>query len=75
MPKPDWKKDYQHKLQEPKAALNHIKPGNRIFIGTGCAVPSLLVKTLEDNRQQAERHGDYAHTDGWGYSLHQRAVL
>jgi acyl-CoA hydrolase/GNAT superfamily N-acetyltransferase len=43
----DWKKEYQHKLQEPKAALTHIRPGSRIFIGTGCAVPSLLVKTLE----------------------------
>ena len=43
----DWKKEYQHKLQDPKSALRHIRPGNRIFVGTGCAVPSLLVKTLE----------------------------
>ncbi len=43
----DWKKEYQHKLQDPKSALSHIRPGNRIFVGTGCAVPSLLVKTLE----------------------------
>jgi acyl-CoA hydrolase/GNAT superfamily N-acetyltransferase len=43
----DWKREYQHKLKDPKSALSHIRPGNRIFIGTGCAVPSLLVKTLE----------------------------
>ena len=43
----DWKKEYQHKLQDPKSALSHIRPGNRIFVGTGCAVPSLLVRTLE----------------------------
>jgi acyl-CoA hydrolase/GNAT superfamily N-acetyltransferase len=43
----DWKKEHQHKLQDPKSALRHIRPGNRIFVGTGCAVPSLLVKTLE----------------------------
>ncbi len=43
----DWKKEYQHKLKDPKSALSHIRPGNRIFVGTGCAVPSLLVKTLE----------------------------
>lgn len=43
----NWKKEYQHKLQDPKSALSHIRPGNRIFVGTGCAVPSLLVKTLE----------------------------
>ena len=43
----DWKSEYKHKLQDPKSALKNIRPGARIFIGTGCAVPSLLVETLE----------------------------
>ena len=43
----NWKEKYQHKLQDPKTALRNIRPGDRIFVGTGCAVPSLLVKTLE----------------------------
>jgi len=43
----DWKKEYRHKLQDPKTALQQIRPGERIFVGSGCAVPSLLVKTLE----------------------------
>ena len=43
----DWKIEYQHKIQDPRSALKNIKPGERIFIGSGCAVPSLLIKSLE----------------------------
>jgi acyl-CoA hydrolase len=43
----DLKIEYQHKLQDPRSALKNIKPGERIFIGSGCAVPSLLIQTLE----------------------------
>ena len=43
----DWKTEYRHKLRDPKSALQQIRPGERIFVGSGCAVPSLLVKTLE----------------------------
>lgn len=43
----DWKIEYQHKLKDPKSALKTIKKGERIFIGSGCAVPSLLIQTLE----------------------------
>lgn len=42
----DWKSRYYHKLKDPKSALQHIRPGERLFIGSGCAVPSLLVQTL-----------------------------
>ena len=43
----DWRIKYQHKLQDPRSALRNIKPGERIFIGSGCAVPCLLIQTLE----------------------------
>ena len=43
----DWKRHYRHKLRDPKSALQQIRPGERIFIGSGCAVPSQLVRTLE----------------------------
>jgi len=43
----DWKAKYQFKLRDPKSALRNIKAGGRIFIGSGCAVPSLLIQTLE----------------------------
>ncbi len=42
----DWKSTYRHKLKDPRAALQFIRPGGRIFIGSGCAVPGLLVQTL-----------------------------
>ncbi len=44
----EWKSKYRHKLKDPKSALQRIRPGDRIFIGSGCAVPSLLVQTLVD---------------------------
>jgi acyl-CoA hydrolase/GNAT superfamily N-acetyltransferase len=47
MPPQDWKRNYHHKLRDPKSALQQIRPGERIFVGSGCAVPSLLVSTLE----------------------------
>ncbi len=43
----DWKVEYQHKIRDPKSALKIIKRGGRVFIGSGCAVPSLLVQTLD----------------------------
>jgi acyl-CoA hydrolase len=42
----DWKKKYENKIKAAPAAMKLIKPGNRIFIGTGCAQPQHLVNTL-----------------------------
>ena len=42
----DWKKNYQHKIKDPRTALKNLRAGERIFIGSGCAVPSLLIETL-----------------------------
>jgi acyl-CoA hydrolase len=42
----DWKTNYQHKIKDPRTALKNLRPGERIFIGSGCAVPSLLIQTL-----------------------------
>lgn len=39
---PDW----EHLVVEPDTALNHIKPGMRIFLGTGVAEPLTLVRAL-----------------------------
>ena len=47
MPPTDWKTKYQHKIRDPRSALRNLRPGERIFIGSGCAVPSLLIQTLE----------------------------
>jgi acyl-CoA hydrolase len=45
----DWKKKYENKIKAAPAAMKLIKPGNRIFIGTGCAQPQHLVNTLVEN--------------------------
>ncbi len=44
----DWKREYGHKLKDATSALQLIRPGGRIFIGSGCAVPGLLVQTLSE---------------------------
>lgn len=37
----------KEKISTPAKALSLIKPGNRIFIGTGCAAPTILTLELE----------------------------
>jgi acyl-CoA hydrolase len=48
----DW--GQQRKDSEIKAADLHrfIKPGSRIFIGTGCSVPVKLTGQLAQNKNQ-----------------------
>lgn len=45
----DWKEKYKNKIGTAAAAMNLIKPGNRIFIGTGCAQPHHLVNALVEH--------------------------
>ena len=45
----DWKEKYKNKIGTAAAAMNLIKPGNRIFIGTGCAGPQHLVSALVEH--------------------------
>jgi acyl-CoA hydrolase/N-acetylglutamate synthase-like GNAT family acetyltransferase len=43
---PDWQKKYRSMIATPEAAVAKIKPGERVFIGTGCAEPLTLVDAL-----------------------------
>lgn len=43
---PHWQEKYRDMLMTPQAALAAIHPGKRVFIGTGCAQPTELVKAL-----------------------------
>jgi acyl-CoA hydrolase/RimJ/RimL family protein N-acetyltransferase len=45
----DWKEKYKNKIGTAAAAMGLIKPGNRIFIGTGCAQPQHLVNALVEH--------------------------
>jgi acyl-CoA hydrolase len=42
----DWKEKYKNKIGNAVAAMNLIKSGNSVFIGTGCAQPQHLVNAL-----------------------------
>jgi acyl-CoA hydrolase/RimJ/RimL family protein N-acetyltransferase len=42
----DWKQKYTDKISTAPAAMKLIKPGNTIFIGTGCGQPQHLVDSL-----------------------------
>jgi acyl-CoA hydrolase/RimJ/RimL family protein N-acetyltransferase len=42
----DWKEKYKDKIGNAVAAMNLIKSGDSVFIGTGCAQPQHLVNAL-----------------------------
>jgi len=42
----DWKEKYSDKVTTAKAAMELIKSGNSVFIGTGCGQPQHLVDAL-----------------------------
>jgi len=54
---PDWRQKYHGMIATPAEAVKHVKPGQRIFIGTGCAQPAQLVSAL------VARSGELADTE------------
>jgi acyl-CoA hydrolase/RimJ/RimL family protein N-acetyltransferase len=50
----DWRQTWQKKLVSAQAAVGHIKPGNRVFIGSACGEPQELVRTLVSSGEGAE---------------------
>jgi acyl-CoA hydrolase len=42
----NWKEKYKEKISTAASAMKLIKPGNSIFIGTGCGQPQHLVNAL-----------------------------
>jgi acyl-CoA hydrolase/RimJ/RimL family protein N-acetyltransferase len=50
----DWQRRYQDMLATPAQAVAKIRPGQRVFIGTACAEPEVLVCAL------TERAGELA---------------
>ncbi len=45
---PNWQDKYKDMIATPGQAVSHLRPGQRIFIGTGCGEPKELVKALTD---------------------------
>lgn len=52
MTDPSWTERYREKIVSAEKALKRVKSGDRIFIGTGCAEPQLLVKYLAETGQR-----------------------
>jgi len=44
----DWEKKYKYLILPARDAIKKIRPGDNIFIGTGCAQPQHLVNSLVD---------------------------
>ena len=44
----NWHDTYKERLTDARTALSRIRRGARIFIGSACGEPQLLVKTLID---------------------------
>ncbi|MCD4698999.1 MAG: 4-hydroxybutyrate CoA-transferase, partial [Phycisphaerae bacterium] len=45
----DWKKKFADRIGTAAEAMNFVKSGNSIFIGTGCAQPQHLVNALVEH--------------------------
>ena len=43
---PDWQAKYADLIATPRKAVQCVRPGQRVFIGTGCAQPQALVDAL-----------------------------
>lgn len=54
---PDWQSKYHDMVDSPADAVARIRPGQRVFIGTGCAQPRQLVEAL------TRRAGDLTDTN------------
>ncbi len=48
----NWKELYANKIVSADEALSHIKAGDRIFIGTGCAAPQALIEGLCSSKRK-----------------------
>ncbi len=47
----NWQEKYQDRLGAADAAIKLIKPGDHIFIGSGCSAPQHLIKALVEYSQ------------------------
>jgi len=49
---PNWQETYRPMIMTAKAAMRSLRPGQRVFIGTGCAEPQELVQALTDRAHE-----------------------
>ncbi len=49
---PSWKEKYKDQCVTALEAVSRVRPGQRVFLGTGCAQPTLLVQSLVDRSKE-----------------------
>lgn len=49
---PNWKQKYAAQIQTAEEAVRRVRPGQRVFVGTGCAEPLALVRALTRRAQE-----------------------
>ncbi|HSO09140.1 MAG TPA: acetyl-CoA hydrolase/transferase C-terminal domain-containing protein, partial [Desulfoprunum sp.] len=42
----NWQTRYRDMIETPKKALAHVRSGHRVFVGTGCGEPTVLVEAM-----------------------------
>jgi len=42
----NWQEKYREMIATPAQAVARLRPGNRVFVGTGCAEPYVLVEAM-----------------------------
>lgn len=49
---PNWQETYWSFIKTPEEAVRAVRPGQRVFIGTGCGQPQVLVRALTARSRQ-----------------------
>lgn len=42
----NWKETYKDMIKTPKRALSQVQSGHRVFLGTGCGEPTVLIEAM-----------------------------
>ena len=42
----NWQDNYRDMIAKASVAVKRVRPGQRVFVGTGCAIPQTLVNAL-----------------------------
>jgi len=42
----NWQTRYRDMIETPKKAVAHVRSGHRVFVGTGCGEPTVLVEAM-----------------------------
>lgn len=50
----NWKERYQARLISAESAIDQIKPGSHIFVGTACGEPQALTRALAEKGERIE---------------------